>query len=60
MKYVPNVSVSVLTSAVRVTSAPGAGVAKVYCQAPEPSVYIQTTHKPAQSKFFPKQAYLLS
>ncbi|XP_046675529.1 histone deacetylase complex subunit SAP130 [Homalodisca vitripennis] len=34
----------------RVTSAPGpgVGVSKVYCQAPESSVYIQTTHKPAQ------------
>uniref|UniRef100_A0A1B6M5D1 Histone deacetylase complex subunit SAP130 C-terminal domain-containing protein n=1 Tax=Graphocephala atropunctata TaxID=36148 RepID=A0A1B6M5D1_9HEMI len=42
--------VSVLTSAMRVTSAPGSGVgvSKVYCQAPESSVYIQTTHKPAQ------------
>ncbi|KAG8255486.1 hypothetical protein J6590_091544 [Homalodisca vitripennis] len=42
--------VSVLTSAMRVTSAPGpgVGVSKVYCQAPESSVYIQTTHKPAQ------------
>lgn len=44
-------SVSVLTSAVRMTSAPGSGgVSKVYCQAPEP-VYIQTTHKPAQGEY---------
>ncbi|XP_054282799.1 histone deacetylase complex subunit SAP130 [Macrosteles quadrilineatus] len=58
-------TVSVLTSAVRVTSAPpGSGVqgSKVYCQPSEGSVYIQATHKPAQSAnvvSIPKSLYSL-